>query len=163
MRSRSILGLLICIALVFSISFAQIANAASADEEVLQVVTTWTKAMNTSDFELWSSLWWNSPKTTSFGPPNSMAFLTQGYDAITNGMKDMSQQPKGTFNRSHHNPQVTMLTDSIAVITLYEILTLNPPIVKEQTIGQQRQTLVVQKIGGKWLIVHGHGSGLPTE
>jgi len=163
MRTKTFVGLLSCIALVLCLYGTPAANAASAEEEILQVVTNWTKAMNTSDFELWSSLWWNSPKTTSFGPPNSMAFLTQGYDAITNGMKDMSQQPKGTFNRSHHNPQVTMLTDSIAVITLYEILTLNPPMVKEQNIGQQRQTLVVQKIGGKWLIVHGHGSYLPTE
>jgi hypothetical protein len=163
MRTRTFVGLLSCIALVLCLYVTPAANAATTEEEVLQVETNWTKAMNTSDFELWSSLWWNSPKTTNFGPPNSMAFLIQGYEAILNEMKSIFEYPKGTFNRSHHNPQITMLSDNIAVITAYEILTLNPPMVKEQSILQTRQTLVVQKIGGKWLIVHGHGSYLPTE
>jgi uncharacterized protein (TIGR02246 family) len=155
--------LLFSLLFVLCLSVAPSAKAASAQDEVLQVVTNWTKAMNTADFELWSSLHWNSPKTSSFAPPKSAAFLIQGYEAVLNNMRFLFECPQGTMNSSHHNPQVTMLKDDVAVVTLYRILTLNPPAVKEQTTVQERQTLVVQKIDGKWLIVHDHGSVLPKE
>lgn len=163
MKTRTIVALLSCIALALCLYITPSASAASAEDEVLQVVTNWTKATNTANFELFSSLWWNSPKTSSFAPPKSLAFLTQGHEAIVNNLKDMFEYPEGTVNTSHHNTQVTMLGDNIAVITLYRIFTINPPMVTEQSVEQQRQTLVVQKIDGKWVIVHDHGSMLPTE
>jgi uncharacterized protein (TIGR02246 family) len=163
MRTKSILGLLICIALVSSLSFAQPANAASAEEEVLQVMTNFVKAQNANDSELMASLWWNSPKTSTYGPPKNLAFLTQGWDSIVLFFKDLNKYPLGSFSRTLHNPQVTMLGDTTAIATAYSVFTQNPPVVKEQTISQERMTFVLQKIGGKWVIVHGHGSALPTE
>ena len=163
MRTRSFVRLLSCLVLALCLYANPPANAATAEEEVLQVLTDWTKSYATADFKLWSSLHWNSSKTSAFAPPKSSAFLTQGYEAILNGMKSVFEYPAGTYVCSVHNPQVTMLGDNIAIITFYQIFTINPPAVKEQTIEQQRVTFVVQKIGGKWLMVHDHGSYLPTE
>ncbi|MCG6537001.1 MAG: nuclear transport factor 2 family protein, partial [Syntrophales bacterium LBB04] len=158
-----IYGLVLFITLAFFLALAPSANAASAEDEVLQVVTNFAKAATTNDTELMSSLWWNSPKTSTFGPPKGMAFLYQGYETIMMWMKDLNKYPVGTNVRTIHDPQVTMLGDNVAVITAYSIFIQNPPIVKEQTTSQERMTFVVQKIGGKCLIVHGHGSAFPTE
>jgi hypothetical protein len=76
---------------------------------------------------------------------------------------DMNKSPVGSYVRSFHNPQATMLNDNVAVISAYSIFIQNPPVVKEQTISQERVTFVVQKVGAKWLIVHGHASELPVK
>jgi hypothetical protein len=49
------------------------------------------------------------------------------------------------------------------VTTQYMIAINTDPKTKEQSVSQFRQTLVLQKIGGKWLIVHEHSSDLPTK
>jgi ketosteroid isomerase-like protein len=56
-----------------------------------------------------------------------------------------------------------MLGDDVAIITSYNVATGNPPAVKEQTTYLVRGTFVVQKIGGKWLIVYEHSSMMPEE
>lgn len=56
-----------------------------------------------------------------------------------------------------------MLEDNVAIIPNYVISTFNPPAVKKQTIYQHRNTMVIQKIDGKCLIVHAQVSVLPTE
>jgi hypothetical protein len=66
MRTRSILGLLVCMCLVLCLYMTPSANAASAEEEVLQVAINYVKADNTNDFKLMDSLFWHSPKTISF-------------------------------------------------------------------------------------------------
>jgi|WetSurMetagenome_2_1015567.scaffolds.fasta_scaffold24671_2 hypothetical protein len=163
MKVRTMIGLLSCIALAFCLYMTPSADAASAEEEVLQVVTYFAKAMNTNDTERMSSLWWNSQKTSTFGPPKAMAFLCQGYESIVMWFNDMNKSPVGSYVRSFQNPQVTMLNDNIAVITAYSIFIQNPPVVKEQFVSQERSTFVVQKIGGKWVIVHAHASAFPAE
>jgi hypothetical protein len=163
MRIKTFVGLLSCMCLALCLYLTPSANAATPEDEILQVVTNFAKAMNTNDSALMSSLWWNSPKTSTFGPPKAMAFLYQGYESIMMWFNDMNKNPVGSYIRSFHNPQVTMLNDNIAVITVYSIFIQNPPVVKEQNISQERTTFVVQKIGGKWLIVHGHASALPVE
>lgn len=161
MRKKIIYGLLFSITLVFCFSMTPYAIAGPAEKGVLQVAINFTKAFNTRDFELMSSLWWQSPKTSSFGPAKGMAFLSQGWGTIGRGWQGRLKLPEGTFRRSLHNPQVTMLGDNVAIITQYAILTVNPPVTKEPTVNHNRQTFVVQKIEGKWLIVHGHASPLP--
>jgi uncharacterized protein (TIGR02246 family) len=164
MRTRTFIGLLSCLCLVLCLCVTPSANAA-AEEEVLQVMTNFHKAFSTGDLELMYSLHWHSPNTTKFTPSKSGAFLTQGWEAIEEGWKETLKPefPKGTYSNSTHNTQVTMLADNVAVITGYFIMTINPPAEKEQTISQFRQTLVVQKIGGKWLIVHEHTSEFPIK
>lgn len=163
MRTRTLVGLLSCMCLVLCLYVAPAANAATAEEEVLQVIINFAKATTNNDQALMSSLWWNSPKTSTFGPPKGLAFLTEGYEPIMMWFKDMNKYPAGTFVRTVQNPQVMILGDNVAVVTAYSVITQNPPVVKEQTYYQERMTFVVQKIGGKWLIVHGHGSAFPAE
>jgi uncharacterized protein (TIGR02246 family) len=164
MKKHTIYGVLIIIVtLVFCLSVAPSATAASAEEEVLQVMSNWFKAFNTNDYELMSSIHWHSPETSFFGPRINYSFLVNGWDRIAEVFKSAFENPVGTFSISSHNPQVTMLDDNVAVVTMYAIFTNNPPVVDEQQIMQQRGTLVVKKIKGKWQVVHLHWSILPTE
>jgi len=68
MRKKTIYGLLFIATLVFCLSVALSAKAASDEEEVLQVMTDWFKAFNTNDYDLMSSLHWHSPEISYFGP-----------------------------------------------------------------------------------------------
>lgn len=165
MRKKITYGLLIAVILAFCLYVIPSVNAASAEEEVLQVMTNFHKAFSTGDVELMSSLHSHSQKITKFTPSKGGAFLTQGWQAVEAGWKDTlrPEYPSGTYNNSLSNPQVTMLGDDAAVITGYFIMTINPPAATEQSINQIRQTLVVQKVDGKWLIVHEHASLFPTE
>jgi hypothetical protein len=156
MRTKTFVGLLSCIALALCLYGTPAANAASAEEEVLQVEINWVKAMNTSNYDLISTLYWRSPKITSF-PPNS--FLYQGWDTlIADNFKRSSSGTPTTW--SLHHPQVMMLTDNVAVLTGYHRVVGIDPATKAETETHLRFTRVVQKIDGKWLIVHDHGSGL---
>jgi len=134
--------------------------AASAEDEVLQVEKNWVKAFNTRDVALMTSLYWNSAKTTSF-PPNS--FQYQGWDEISKMLKEDLAPTDDHQVWSLHHAQVSMLTDSVAILTGYHTVTTTNAATKAQTTDQLRATRVIQKIGGKWLIVHDHGSGLPAK
>jgi len=162
MRTRSMFCLMIIGALAFCLA-ASLPAIASDEEDVLQVAENWAKAINSSDLELMSSIHWQSPETSKFTPAKNGAFLTQGWGTIEEGWKENLEYPAGTINATLHNPHVTILGDNVAVITVYQIMTINPPAAEVQQTGQMRQTLVVQKTGGKWLIVHEHSSTLPTE
>jgi hypothetical protein len=158
MEKHTIYGLFIIVSLAFCLALAPYANAVSDEEEVLQVVTNYAKANSSSDFELMSSLHWHSPKLSKFSPRIDGMFLTQGWDTIGENYRALLQGFLGNFVLTPYHPQATMLSDDVAVVTAYYIAT------GEQGVaGQMRQTLVVQKIGGKWLIVHEHTSNLPTE
>jgi ketosteroid isomerase-like protein len=163
MRKKSIYGLLIIVTLLFCLCVAPSTNAASAEEEVLQVATNFTEAFSNSDFKLMSSLHWKSPNISKFFPGKEGAFLLQGWEAIGRDWKTTLEYPPGTYMLSPRNQQATMLGKDVAVATQYLIYIYSDPTTKEQTVSQFRQTLVVQKIGGKWLIVHEHSSVLPIE
>ena len=150
--------LLFSLLLVLCLSAAPSAMAASAEDEVLQVATNFVKAWNTLDFELLSSLYLHSSKTTEFGPANYNPFLYQSWEVLEKEWNAIFKLPKGTDAISYHNPQVTMLGDNVAIITLYHNFIYTDPATKKQDIDQQRITHVVQKINGKWLIVHHHAS-----
>ena len=163
MKKYTIYGLLIIVTLVFCLSVAPSANAASAEEEVLQLISDYFKGWNTNDNELMSSIHWNSPDMSFFGSGQDVAFLTKGWEQTAGLFKSIFENPVGTFSASYHNLQVIMLEDNVAVVTMYAILTTNPPFVAEQQIAQHRITQVVKKIKGKWQIVHVHWSIFPTE
>jgi uncharacterized protein (TIGR02246 family) len=163
MRKQIIYGVLLSVTLVFCLYVTPSANAASAEEEVLQVMTSWFKAFNTNNADLMTSLYWNSPKTTAFGPGADSALLGQGWDLNAEGWKSSFKQPIGTYVNSPSHIQATILTDNVAIITGYNTSTYNDPTTKAQTISQVRGTFIVQKIGGKWLIVHEHSSMLPVK
>lgn len=163
MKKYIMCGLLIAVTLAFCLYVTPSATAASAEEEVLQVMTDWIKAYNIMDLDLMSSLYSHSPKTSSFGPRIGYPFLFQGWEVIGKSWESDFKMPEGAVSISSHNTQVTMLGDNVAIITGYNNAIVNPPAMKEQTIYQVRQTFVVQKIRGKWLIVHEHASFFPLE
>jgi uncharacterized protein (TIGR02246 family) len=160
MGSKNLYGILVIFILCLGLYGAPSASAASAEEEVLQVENNWIKAFNAMDFGLMSSLYWRSNKMSSF-PPNDL--LYQGWDQTTAMLKVNFQSPAGTLAWTLHNPQVTMLPDNTAILTGYHIVISTDPKTKAQTVDQLRVTRVLQKIDGKWLIVHDHGSGLPVK
>jgi len=163
MKIKTIFSLLFCLALAFCFLVTPSESAASDEEEALQVATNFTKAFNTSDFELMASLHWQSPNLSKYTPSKEGAFLTQGWDAIGGEWKTLFKDPAGTYTFSTHNQQAVMLGKDVAVTTQYMIAINTDPKTKEQSVSQFRQTLVLQKIGGKWLIVHEHSSDLPTK
>lgn len=162
MRTKTTFALIIIAAMALCLSVSQPAIA-SDEEDVLQVMTNWYKAFNTSDYELMASLHWDSSNLTKFGPWKAEPFLTEGWESIGADWKSGLDVPPGTYVNTMHHPQVTMLGNNVAIITCYNVQTYTDPTTKEQTVGQARGTFVVQKIGGKWLIVHEHSSLLPTE
>lgn len=144
--------LLVCFCVTLS------AEAASTEEEVLQVETDWIKAFNTMDFELMSSLYRHSPETTSFSPNSSI--LYQGWETIESGLKEYFKSPVGTYSWTMDNVNVTVLKADIAVITGKHVV-IDRPEGKEPMTGSHVFSRVLQKIDGKWLIVHEHESHIP--
>jgi len=165
MRTRTFIRLLSCMCMVVCLYGMPAASATSDEEDVLQVATNFVKAFNTNDYKLIYSLYLQSPKTSKFIINKAGAFLYQGWEEIGEQCKNTlnPEYPKGSFYVTLHNPEANILTDNVAVLTGYIVLTVNPPIAKEQTIIQARLTFVVQKLGGKWYIAHEHTSAFPTE
>jgi ketosteroid isomerase-like protein len=163
MKTNKIFAWLFCMALMFCLFVAPSANAASDEEDALQVATNFTKAFNNSDYALMASLHWQSPNLSKYAPNKDGIFLTQGWSAIEGEWNTLFKDPAGTYMFSNHNQQAVMLGKDVAVTTQYMIATYTDPKTKDQSVSQFRQTLVLQKIGGKWLIIHEHASFLPTK
>jgi uncharacterized protein (TIGR02246 family) len=163
MKKQIIYGVLLCITLAFFLCVTPSTNAATAEDEVLQVMTNWFNAYNTNNADLMASLYWNSPKFTAFCPDPSSAFLIQGWELNAAGWKPIAKAPIGTYVNTPSHIQVTMLTDNVAIITGYNTETDTNPTTKVQSTYHIRGTFVVQKIGGKWLIVHEHSSVFPVK
>jgi uncharacterized protein (TIGR02246 family) len=163
MKKRTIYGLLIIVTLVFYISVAPSATAASAEEEVLQLLSDYFKGWNTNDNKLMASVHWNSPDFSFFGSNKDVSFLTKGWDETAEGLKTTFEVPVGTYSLTYHEPQVLMLGDNVAIVTLYSIWNVNNTETNEQGIDQIRGTLVLEKMRGEWRIIHLHWSILPTE
>jgi hypothetical protein len=163
MRTKTFIGFLACVALAIFFCLTPTASAASAKEEVLQVIKDMTKAIDNWDFDLQASLYWRSEEMSSFGPKKDTAFLTRGWEDNFKESDSMKALPKGAITWAFRNQEVTMLDDNAAIITTYAIVNVNPPLVKEVVTDHIRLTLVVKKVGGKWLIVHQHESFFPEE
>lgn len=164
MKKLAVLPL--CIALVCCLTFATAATAASDEEAVLQVEKNFIKALTTGDYKLMSSLYWHSPDTITFAP-GSPPFFHQGWDeSLEQYWKSnlgTSSEPPAITSMNFYHPEVTMLKDDVAVINGYEYIVETDPATQEQTTARIRITRIVQKIGGKWLIVNDHASMLPAE
>lgn len=165
MRKQILPGFLLFAILVFCLPFTAPAAAATAEEEAIQVFADFTRAMNTADFELVASLYWHSTKTSQFLDAAGMPFLYEGWDAVENNLKPFFVYLKssmGLNSFSMHHPQAVMLGDNAAVVTGYHNWVSTNPETKEQTISHIRVTLALQKMNGKWLIVHEHASSFPS-
>jgi hypothetical protein len=149
MKKHFIWGMVLFVTLVFCCYLSTSVCAASAEDEVLQVATNFVKAINDNNAEALSSLWNQAPTTTTFGPWGR--FLK--HEWLT------SPPPGVSFALTY--PEAAMLGDNAAVITGYFTVTTSNEKTNEIKTEYFRETLVVQKIKGKWLIVHEHCSTQP--
>ena len=163
MRKLTVLS--VCVALLFCLSFSS-SVIASDEEEILQLQENFLKANSTGDYALMSTLYWHSPKTSTFAPGNP-PILLQGWDqSIAKYWKSSSVSPGETTTITSTlflHPKVTFLKDDVAVVNGYEYFVETDTKTQEQTTATIRITRIVQKIGGKWLIVNDHASMLPSE
>lgn len=155
--------LFFCIVTVFCLALAPPAIGASEEDAVLQVAMDWAKAFSSADFERMSSLYLHSPETSEFGPVIGQPFLYRGWNLLEEQWKSNTAIPAGALTFSIHNPHVALIGKDAAVTAVYQIAVYTDPDTNEQSVGQIRQTLVVQKVRGKWLIVHHHSSHLPVD
>ena len=147
---------MILVALFFCFCTASWATAASDEEEIIQVQTDFMKAYIAKDFKAMASLYLHSSKTSTFNPGNQ-PLLSEGWEeSLKKGWEDTMASETDEVTAYFHHPKVTMIKDDVAVITGYESVTYTNPTTKESTVNHNRVTRVVQKINGKWLIVHDH-------
>lgn len=160
---KGVIGWFFIVSLAISMPLVSISNAASAEEDALQTMSNWFTAFNNGDFDLMSSVWWQSPETTEFGPGVGAAILKEGWQTIGPDWKTSMDMPPGTYKNTMHHPKVTLLGDDVAIITHYNTSVYTDPATQAQSVSLVRGTFVIQKIKGEWLIVHEHSSMLPTE
>lgn len=128
------------------------------ESEVLNVEREWIQAFNTLDFDLMASLYHHAPETTSFSP--NSASLYRGWDAIAEGLENYFNSPQGTYAWTLQDEKVSMLSDSMAIITGTHVVIDRPANGQEMT-GKHVFTRLVRKIDGRWRIVHEHESHIP--
>jgi uncharacterized protein (TIGR02246 family) len=154
MRKHTVI--MIIIALVFCFFVAPSVTAASDEEEVIQVQTDFMKAYASKDFKAMAALYLHSSKTSTFNPGNQ-PLLSEGWEeSLKSGWENTMVSETDDVTIYFHHPKVTMIKDDVAFITGYESVTYTNPTTKESTVNHNRVTRVVQKIKGKWLIIHDH-------
>ncbi len=160
MKKLTILS--VCMALLFCLSFTTPA-VASDEDDVMKVATTWYTAITTNNLELLSSLWWHSPKASTF-EPGDVPFLIKGWDNIQRLWNErFSGSTGGTSSSTFLQPEVTMLGKDFAFATIYHVSVSTDQKTNESATSIVRESLFIQRIDGKWLIVHHHASYIPTE
>lgn len=154
MKKYTIIMIIVALSLCFSV--APSATAASDEEEIIQVQTNFMKAYAAKDFKAMASLYLHSSKTSTFNPGNQ-PLLSEGWEeSLKNSWENTMASETDDVTAYFHHPKVTMIKNDVAVITGYESVTYTNPTTKEATVNHNRVTRVVQKIKGKWLIVHDH-------
>ncbi len=131
------------------------ATAQSADEDALKAevqaaVNQWVLAFQTSDAELFDSLYLQSDKTTYISA--SSPFRVDGWTdirAFLAGFLTIS------INTMYRQSRFDFVGDDVAIHTAHWVVTAGP-----NTLTG-RITEVRQKVDGEWLIVHQHLSPLP--
>jgi uncharacterized protein (TIGR02246 family) len=129
----------------------------SADEAAVKgIVGDFMKALNDADIEKFSGLF--APDATAFFPLAPILELLDGRENIikvfTIFFESVRKEAKG--------PRYMELKPEGLKIQLYD----GTAVVTFHFTGKtmfSRRTLVLHREGGKWLIVHMHGSGLPLE
>ncbi|MFQ5794518.1 MAG: YybH family protein [Candidatus Bipolaricaulia bacterium] len=162
MRKRITWGLVFTIALGFWFSVTPVTLADTVGDEVLAVAQQFIQAFNTGDFELFASLWWQSEEATAFS--DIEPFRLDGWSQIGEFWKAtlgfFAQLPPGSVSLSPRQPQLTLLGDDVVILTGHFVYNLQIPEGPGEGFSG-RFTMVLQKIEGKWLIVHDHASVLP--
>ncbi len=142
----------------FATAAAQTADEDAIKAEVAAAGHQLGVALNTSDSELFDSLWLQSDKPTYFSP--SQPFRVDGWPDVRQPFAELLSLPQGNVNVVVRQQRIDLLGDDVALRTGHFILKIRPPGGSTQTVNG-RFSRVLQKVDGKWLNVHGHTSTLP--
>ena len=133
-------------------------DEAAIKAEVEATVRQLGQALNTSDGVLFDSLWLQSDKTTYFS--GRQPFRVDGWPDVRQPWAGLLSLPPGNVFVVVRQQRIDLLGDDVALRTGHFIITIQPPGGERTTING-RFSRVMQKVDGKWLIVHGHTSALP--
>lgn len=139
------------------------ANAQSTDEEaikaeVLAAARQLGKALNTSDGELFDTLWLQSDQTTYISV--TQPFRIEGWPAVRQPFAGLLRLPAGNVSHVLRQERIDLLGDDVALHSAHFIIRIRPPGAATITING-RVSAVLQKINGEWLRTHTHTSALP--
>ena len=112
----------------------------------------------TGDAELFDTLYLQTDKTTTIN--SVQPFRIDGWSDVRADAAGLLSLPPGFFNSVVRQTRVDLLGDDVAIFTGHFIVNVGPPGAPVFT-QNGRFTTVLQKIDGKWLIVHRHLSALP--
>ena len=126
--------------------------------EVAAAVRQFGQALSTADAELLASLFLQSEKTNSFS--SSEPLRINGWPEVEGSFKGLLSLPPGSVSLVPRQGRVDLVGDDAALWTGHFILNIRPPGESPQTVNG-RFTSVLQKVDGKWLIVHMHTSAVP--
>ena len=106
------------------------ANAQSDDEDALRaeveaVASQLGEALNTSDGELFDTLWLQSDKTTYFPP--SQPFRVDGWPEVRQPFAGLLGLPPGAVNVVVRQERIDLVGDDVAIRTGHFILRIRPP------------------------------------
>ncbi len=139
------------------------ATAQTADEDALKAevaaaTAQYVQAFNTSDIDLLDTVSLQSDKATHISPTEP--FRIDGWTDVRRALAGELSLPPGSFSLVPRQSRIDLIGDDVALWTGHFILNIRPPEGSPQTVNG-RLTSVLQKVDGKWLIVHIHSSALP--
>lgn len=143
---------------LFATTSAENHDEAAIKAEVEAAVRQLVQALNTSDGVLFDSLWLHSDKTTFI--PVLQPFRVDGWPEVRQPFAGLLSLPPGAVSLVLRQLRIDLLGDEAALGTGHFIITIRPPGGAPITING-RTTVVLEKVDGKWLRVHTHGSALP--
>ena len=143
---------------LFATASAENHDEATIKAEVEADLLQLEAALNTSDGELFDSLWLQSDKSTYISV--RQPFRVDGWPDVRQPFAGLLSLPPGAVSVVIRQLRIDLLGDEAALGTGHFIITIRPPGGAPITING-RVTVVLEKVNGKWLRVHTHTSALP--
>lgn len=126
-------------------------NIADDQRQIMGLIDSYTKALDSGDAELWESLYWLDDPNFSEIENDKPYLLDRRY--IEQIGAALRKRGPATPNQRWHDTKVYLLSPN----TAYSV-SLRDEI---NTRTTSRVTLVYEKKGGQWRIIHGHFSNVP--
>lgn len=138
--------------------FAQTSDQDAIKAEVQAAASQLGLALNTSDGELFDTLWLHSDEVTYFSA--TQPFRIEGWPDVKGPFAGLLGLPAGKVTHVTRQETIDMISDDVALSTGHFILTIRPPGASTITLNG-RFTAILKNIDGTWLRVHMHTSLLP--
>lgn len=126
-------------------------NSTDAQAQILSIISSYTKASEDGDATLWEGLFWlDDPNFSEIENDKSHALDRRYIEGISAALR---KRGPGKPNQRWYDTKVYVLSPTIA----YSV-SLRDEI---NTATTSRVTLVCQRKGDQWRIIHGHFSNVP--